>query len=94
MPASFLGEPNPRYAPPPSIPTDGMSFCLSQIFSIRSGIYFRNDNYLRVQGERDLTVRSLPSHSLSQHSQIHFIVHRTVSRPPTIPTLTGMRLPS
>ena len=37
-------------APPHSMPTDRWLFCLSQFYSIRSGIYFRNDNYIRVQG--------------------------------------------
>ena len=32
------------------MPTDRWLFCLSQFYSIRSGIYFRNDNYIRVQG--------------------------------------------
>ena len=56
-------------APPPSIPSDGMSFCLSQCYSNRSGTDFRNDNYIRVQGGTDGALAA--SERPSQHTHVH-----------------------
>ena len=70
--------------------TDG---CFAYRSSIPSGPASIFATTTTSESRGDLPVRSLPSHSLSQHSHIHFIAHRVVSRLPWIPMLTGMRLP-